>query len=157
MTTTTHSPLETQQHAETFSRTLTGGDIVLLHGDLGAGKTTWVKGLAKGLGIEETIVSPTFTLMSVYPIQAKKNALQTLVHIDTYRLDNEQQLVDIGVEDYLGAPDTVCVIEWPEKLSSLLKNKKTKSVSLETLSPQDRQITVREDTTVSPDASSPVF
>lgn len=107
---------------------LKGGDILCLYGDLGAGKTTLVKGLAKGLGIKKNITSPTFALMNMYSAKLHK-----LVHIDTYRLKNEQELVDIGIEDYLGAPDTICVIEWPEKMHKLLKNKKTLKVKIEHL------------------------
>ncbi len=108
-----------------LGKKLTGGDIVLLHGELGAGKTTLTKGIARGLGVKDDIVSPTFTLMNVY----EGNAL-TLVHVDTYRLENEQDLIDIGIQDYLGSPDTVCIIEWPQKIQGLLKNEKTKDVEL---------------------------
>jgi tRNA A37 threonylcarbamoyladenosine biosynthesis protein TsaE len=57
--------------------------------------------------------------------------IKKFVHIDTYRLKDEGELIEIGVEDYLGAPDTVCVVEWPEKLSELLKNKKIKKIKIE--------------------------
>lgn len=117
---------------------LTGGDILLLKGDLGAGKTTFTKGIAQYFGIKKEITSPTFALMNVYPIKSseadsplvKFNRVKTLVHIDTYRLKNEQELLDIGAEDYLGEKNTICVIEWPEKIMSLLKNKKTTAIIL---------------------------
>lgn len=112
-----------------MSAQLHGGDILLLIGDLGAGKTSLVKGVAAGLGIKQEITSPTFTLMNVYKIKNYK--IKNLIHIDTYRLKNEKELVEIGVEDYLGQPDTVCVIEWPEKITELLKNKKTTTIALE--------------------------
>ncbi|OGH91153.1 MAG: tRNA (adenosine(37)-N6)-threonylcarbamoyltransferase complex ATPase subunit type 1 TsaE, partial [Candidatus Magasanikbacteria bacterium RIFOXYD12_FULL_33_17] len=85
---------------EKIASKLTGGDIILLQGELGAGKTTMSKGIAKGLGITDEIVSPTFTLMNVY-----ENG--KLVHIDTYRLENAGGLLEIGVEDYLGQADTI--------------------------------------------------
>ncbi len=107
-----------------IAKDLTGGDIVLLHGDLGAGKTTITKGIAKGLGIEDEMVSPTFTLMNVY-------ADGKLVHIDTYRLEDEEQLIEIGVEDYLARPETITIIEWPEKIDGLLKGKKVVNVMIE--------------------------
>ena len=118
---------------------LHGGDVVLLYGDLGAGKTTLTKGIALGLGIKSNIVSPTFTLMQVYKIEdlslprAKSRGLKikNLVHIDTYRLEDEKQLLEIGAQDYIGDPETVCVIEWPEKVSELLKDCKIKKITIE--------------------------
>lgn len=129
---TSNSPEQTIQLGKKIAAKLKGGDIVLLHGDLGAGKTTLVKGIALGLGIRDEILSPTFTLMNVYGIKTlKQKNIKTLVHIDTYRLENEKQLIEIGAEDYLGDQNTICVIEWPEKLKKLLKNKKTINVTIE--------------------------
>lgn len=119
------------EYGKTLAQTMHGGDIILLHGDLGAGKTTLTKGIAKYFGIED-VVSPTFTLMQVYHLgnQTYKN-INTFVHIDTYRLEDEQQLQEIGVEDYLGEKNTVCIIEWPEKMQKLLENKKVINVYIE--------------------------
>lgn len=133
-----NSEQETENFGQELSLKLKGGDILLLSGELGAGKTTFIKGIARGLGITSEITSPTFTLMNVYPTSTNKN----LVHIDTYRLNDEQELIDIGVEDYLGKPNTICVIEWPEKISGLLKNKKTTSILLEHLENNKRRITI---------------
>lgn len=140
---TSSSSQETQRIGKDLAFQLTGGDIVLLHGELGAGKTTFVKGLAEGLGIKDDILSPTFTLLNIYKIQDSGFRIQTLVHIDTYRLKNEQELVDIGVEDYLGADDAICVIEWPEKLPNLLKNKKTLNVFFESMGESERKIRIK--------------
>ena len=106
----------------TLASTLKGGDIVALRGELGAGKTTLMKGIAEFFGIDpKDVVSPTFTLMQEYKIKRSKDQKITrLIHIDTYRLKSEDELVEIGVEDYLGEPETVCVIEWPEKMMGLL-------------------------------------
>ncbi len=131
MTITTKSQLETELFGKKLAAKLKGGDILLLSGDLGAGKTSLVKGLAKGLGIKNEITSPTFTLMNVYKIKNKKTQPWQFVHIDTYRLKDEKELLEIGAEDYLGNPNTICVIEWPEKIAGLLKNKPTTSISLE--------------------------
>ena len=104
-----------------------------LSGDLGSGKTTFVKGLAAAFGLNpETVTSPTFTLMNVYPLKPSYNGADTFVHIDTYRLKNEQELIAIGAEDYLGAPDAISVIEWPEKLTVLLNNKKINHIRFHT-------------------------
>lgn len=110
---------------------LKGGDVVLLYGELGAGKTTLTRGMAEYFGIKKTITSPTFTLMNVYEVESTKYKVKRLVHIDTYRLENEKQLVEIGAEDYIGDPETVCVIEWPEKLAGLLEGKRVKKIYIE--------------------------
>jgi len=123
MTITTNSPQETEKFGIKLSQKLTGGDILLLSGDLGARKTALVKGIAKGLGIQNEITSPTFTLMNIYDIKDKKRKIETMVHIDTYRLKHEKELLEIGVEDYLGKDNTVCLVEWPEKIINILKNK----------------------------------
>jgi len=114
-----------------FAQTLSGGDVVLLEGDLGAGKTTLTKGIAEYFGVKQEITSPTFTLMNVYPISNFKFQISNLVHVDTYRLENEDDLIEIGIEDYLGAPDTICLIEWPEKLKTLLRGKKIIKIKIE--------------------------
>lgn len=122
-----------------------GGDVVLLEGELGAGKTTLMKGIAKFFGVKKNITSPTFTLMNIYGIRNTKNTkLRNLIHIDTYRLKDEEDLLEIGAEDYLGAADAVCVIEWPEKISTLLKNKKTISITIEHKSKNKRMIEIRD-------------
>ncbi|MBU0660816.1 tRNA (adenosine(37)-N6)-threonylcarbamoyltransferase complex ATPase subunit type 1 TsaE [Patescibacteria group bacterium] len=114
-----------------IASTCKAGDILLLQGDLGAGKTTLSKGIAQGLGLTEPLTSPTFTLMNLYELPQEINKITELVHIDTYRLEDEEGLKDIGVEDYLGSPNTLCIIEWPGKITELLKNKKTILLELE--------------------------
>jgi len=109
----------------------TGGDILLLQGDLGAGKTTLSKGIAEGLGLTEPLTSPTFTLMNVYQLPEEINGITELVHVDTYRLEDEEELLDIGIEDYLNNPHTLCLIEWPEKIAGILQNKQTILLELE--------------------------
>ena len=123
---------------EKISSKLNGGDIILLQGELGAGKTTMSKGIAKGLGITDEIVSPTFTLMNVY-----ENG--KLVHIDTYRLENADGLLEIGVEDYLGQADTITIVEWPEKIQELIKDKKTIEISIVKQDDNSREITIVPD------------
>jgi tRNA threonylcarbamoyladenosine biosynthesis protein TsaE len=97
-----------------FAASLNVGDVVLLRGDLGAGKTHFVKGIAEGLGGQASSVqSPTFTLVNEYPTSP------ILYHFDMYRLENEQQAFQIGFEEYLYG-EGICVIEWPERVASLL-------------------------------------
>lgn len=134
-----NSEQDTKNIAKKIAASLKGGDIVLLYGDLGAGKSTFTRGVAEYFQITDNITSPTFTLMNIYPI--KNNEIKQLVHIDTYRLENEKQMIEIGAEDYLGAPDTVCFIEWPEKLDTLLQNKKIIKITIEHAG-EERTITV---------------
>ena len=95
--------------AEEFSKFLRDGDIVLLKGELGAGKTTFVRGLAKGLGIDPSIVrSPTFTLMNVYPGKI------TLYHADLYRLDDPSQIFYVGLEEVIEEGEGILAIEWAD-------------------------------------------
>ncbi len=151
----TESPEKTKAVGKEIATSLKGGDILLLSGDLGAGKTTLVKGIAEGLGIQEEITSPTFTLMNTYPVRlarrslgaggSPKSEVRSLIHIDTYRLNSENELLAIGAEDYLGNPDTVCIIEWPEKISTLLKDKKTTAIQLFHVSENIRKIIILQD------------
>lgn len=99
--------------AQQIVAALHGGDVVLLSGELGAGKTTLAKAIAAALGVRETITSPTFTLMNIYG--TKHPEITTLMHMDTYRMDRVEELHEIGVETYLGEPHTVCIVEWPER------------------------------------------
>ncbi|MEK7680833.1 MAG: tRNA (adenosine(37)-N6)-threonylcarbamoyltransferase complex ATPase subunit type 1 TsaE [Patescibacteria group bacterium] len=138
---TSNSDKETKKIGQDLSRSFSGGDILLLYGELGAGKTTLVKGIAKGLGIDKEITSPTFSLMNIFEV--KKRNFNKLIHIDTYRLEKEQELIQIGAEDYLGVPDAVVIVEWPEKMENLLKNKKVKKIRTEH-SCSGRKITIED-------------
>lgn len=138
----TRSDKETIAYGKKIAATLKPGDIVCLYGDLGAGKTTLVKGIAQGLGVKKNITSPTFAILNVLPVRNSKFKVCKLVHIDTYRLKNEQELIDIGAEDYLGAPDAICVIEWPEKMKKLLKNKKCVNIRIEHGDKSKRKLTI---------------
>ena len=97
--------------AEEYAKTLTAGDVVLLHGEMGAGKTVFVKGLALGLGIEDEITSPTYAYMNDYG--------GVLYHYDCYRLKNGAQAEALGLCDYFYAGG-VCVIEWSENIADVL-------------------------------------
>ncbi len=136
------SPDTTKQAGAELARKIIGGAIICLRGDLGAGKTTFTKGFAEGLGLQHDMTSPTFTLMNVYRLPHTAPARE-LVHIDTYRLESEAELIGIGVEDYLGQPHTITLIEWPEKISTLLHNKKVINVTIDHLEETTRKITVQ--------------
>jgi tRNA threonylcarbamoyladenosine biosynthesis protein TsaE len=104
-----HSPAETIALGERWGRAATSGLVVCLSGDLGAGKTQFVKGVAAGLGIAERVHSPTFALVNIYD-----GGRLALYHVDLYRLDTPQQIAAAGLEEYL-APAGVTVVEWAER------------------------------------------
>lgn len=107
------SPEETEKIGFEFGQAAKKGDIFCLSGDLGAGKTVFTKGFAKGLGVEDYVTSPTFTLINEYDGRLK------LYHFDVYRLSSEDDMYDLGYDEYLFG-DGVCLIEWPERIMGLL-------------------------------------
>lgn len=104
-----HNPAETEALGEAWGREATSGLVIGLSGDLGAGKTQFVKGLARGLGVTERVHSPTFALVNVY-----SGGRLELFHLDLYRLDTPEQILGAGLEEYL-QPAGVAVIEWAER------------------------------------------
>ena len=116
----TGSESETIKIGKKIANKLKAGDIILLRGNLGAGKTVLAKGILEYFGIKN-VVSPTFTLMQIYKNKPIQKNISILAHIDTYRVKNEKELVEIGIEDYLGEENTICLIEWPEKMDILFK------------------------------------
>lgn len=120
----TTSEKETMDFGKRLARTFKGGEVIALHGDLGAGKTTLIKGIAKGLGIKKVITSPTFILMNVYKVEDLRFKIKVLIHIDCYRIKNEKDIEGIGAQEYFGRKDSVVVIEWPENIKKFLPKKK---------------------------------
>jgi tRNA threonylcarbamoyladenosine biosynthesis protein TsaE len=105
-----HSPKETEALGERWGSTAERGLVLALSGDLGAGKTQFVKGLARGLGVTARVHSPTFTLVNEYSGGRLK-----LFHLDLYRLETPEQILSAGIREFL-SPDGVAVIEWAERL-----------------------------------------
>jgi tRNA threonylcarbamoyladenosine biosynthesis protein TsaE len=110
---TSHSPEETGALGEKLGSTAKRGAVFALTGELGAGKTQFVKGLARGLGVSARVHSPTFTLVNEYA-----GGRLRLFHLDLYRLETRAQIVSAGLEEFL-QPDGVAVIEWAEKICDL--------------------------------------
>ncbi len=106
-----HSPEETALWAEQFAKTLGRGDVVLLEGDMGAGKTVLAKGIARGLGIGEDVTSPTYAYVNSYG--------GLLHHFDCYRIVSERQAVELGFCDYFDS-GAVCLVEWSENIRGIL-------------------------------------
>ncbi len=105
---------ETQKIGQDFAKTLKEDDTVLLFGDLGFGKTTFVKGVAKGMGIKGRIISPTFTIIKEY---------ENLYHLDLYRIENQKQIDELGLSDLLESPG-IKLIEWPENMHGIMPQKR---------------------------------
>jgi tRNA threonylcarbamoyladenosine biosynthesis protein TsaE len=120
----------------TIGARLRAGDVVLLHGDLGAGKTTLTQGIAAGLGVRDHVQSPTFTLVSEHP-----GASLTLYHVDLYRLSDPAELETFGFDDLLRPSDGVSVIEWPERAGEWLPEDYL-AIELAVAGPDQRRITI---------------
>lgn len=134
------SPEETFSLGQKLAATLKGGEILAFFGDLGAGKTAFVQGLAVGLGVKKIVNSPTFTILKVYPV--KKGKIKQLCHIDAYRLSQGKELLDIGAGDYLGAVDTVSAVEWAERVLEILPNKVV-TINIKNISLNVRKIIIK--------------
>jgi tRNA threonylcarbamoyladenosine biosynthesis protein TsaE len=113
VTVTTRSAAETMEVAARVGSLLLAGDVVLLAGELGTGKTVFAKGIARALGVDEPVVSPSFTVVREY-----EGALP-MVHVDVYRIDRLQELHDLGFDDMLG-DDAVAVVEWGDRVNALI-------------------------------------
>lgn len=135
----TTSEKQTFTLAKNLAKTLTGGEVITLQGNLGAGKTVFTKGLAAGLGIKKIVNSPTFVLMNIYEV--KHPMIKQLVHIDCYRLKNPKDIIDIGATEYFNQPDTVVVIEWAEKIKNILPRSRF-NISINLKGETSRQISL---------------
>lgn len=130
----THSPEETIEFAKTIGQKLHGGDIIAYRGGLGAGKTTFTRGLAIGMGLPDEVTSPTFALVNEY--RGKTN----LYHFDMYRIMSSENLETTGFFDYMN-DDNVLAIEWSENIEDSLP-KSTVLITFERIDDDTRQITV---------------
>lgn len=139
-----HSPAETEALGERWGRDVQRGLVIALSGDLGAGKTQLVKGLARGLGVTSRVHSPTFTLVNEY-----RGGRLRLFHLDLYRLETPAQIRSAGLEEYW-QPDGVAVIEWAERVKEELRMKNeeeqrlVRRVRIEVLGETERHITYED-------------
>lgn len=137
MTTRTKSAKETQKFGKEFAQKIKGGGVIFLYGELGAGKTTFVQGLAKGLGIKKRIVSPTFILARRYPLPEEK----FFWHVDLYRLNDSQEVEVLGLSEKAKEEGNIMVVEWPEKIAeSWPRTQSGFAIKFKTLSEKEREI-----------------
>ncbi len=130
----TKTPEETELLGERLGKTMSGGEVIAYRGDLGAGKTAFTRGLARGLGISMRVTSPTYTVVNEY-----SGGRLPLFHFDMYRLGSSDELFDIGWEDYL-ARGGVCAVEWSENVDDAMDG--AIFVSIERLDDETREITI---------------
>ena len=130
------SEAETEAIGERFAEDLASGTVVAMYGDLGAGKTAFVRGMDRGMGLSCRVSSPTFTIVNEYEGERE------LIHFDMYRLESSDELFEIGWEDYL-ARGAVCAVEWSEKVEDAFFGDET-VVRIEKLGDNERLITIGE-------------
>ena len=129
----TRSAKETRKLGESLAERLKPGDVLLLEGDLGAGKSELTRGIARGLGVEETVTSPSFTILNVY-----ESGRCPLYHFDWYRLEGSGELYELGMDEYLGG-DGIAVVEWPDRCPDAIPENSYRII-LETLGENERNI-----------------
>lgn len=129
-----NSEKETENIGAAFAKDLKGGSVVAMYGDLGAGKTAFVRGMARGMGLDAHVSSPTFTIVNEYPGERE------LIHFDMYRLASADELFDIGWEDYLNR-GAVCAVEWSENVRDAFFGDEI-NVTIEKISDCSRRITI---------------
>ena len=137
MLTVTNSAAETRALGEKLASRLKAGDVVVLEGELGAGKSELARGIARGLGVTETVTSPSFTILNVY-----ESGRCPLYHFDWYRLESEEELYELGMDEYLGG-DGIAVVEWAERCPDAVPENVLR-IRLEVTGGESRRITVNE-------------
>ncbi|KKR76429.1 MAG: hypothetical protein UU21_C0010G0012 [Candidatus Levybacteria bacterium GW2011_GWA2_40_8] len=116
------SPEETKKIAGEIASSLQPGDVIALFGELGSGKTTFVQGMTKELGIKDRIISPTFLIIREHKLKTTNPKLKTLFHVDLYRIDKD--FMNLGLQEIFSDREAVMVIEWAEKIENLLPEKR---------------------------------
>ena len=159
ITKTTHSEIETTNFGLEFSDFLRPGDLIALEGELGAGKTTFIKGICDALGVEH-ISSPTFTIVNTYTITVptfgddsvedfikahteSQNRLVNIHHIDFYRIANQTELLERGIEEYIGDENAIVIIEWAEKFEEFITEYNPIRINIEIEGENQRLFTIK--------------
>ena len=135
----TNSPEESKELAKQLSKELKSPRLIALYGNLGSGKTTFIQGLAEGLGIKKRVLSPTFVFIREYDLSSKRK----FYHVDLYRLDSERNAETIGLSDIFTDNGAIAAIEWPEKIENLLPAG-TMKINFSTVSENKRKIEISD-------------
>ena len=133
--TQSESPEETEAVGFAMASIVQPGSVIALYGDLAAGKTCFVRGLARGLNVQEPVSSPTFTIVNEY------HGTQTVFHLDLYRLTTVGEIYDLGYEELFDGPPGICVIEWAERAEGLLPSERV-DVRFEHMGEDVRRISI---------------
>lgn len=131
--------VSTHKIAKKFIKQIDKNQTYILSGDLGGGKTTFVQGIGMALNINKRITSPTFVLMKIYKIKNNKH-VNKVCHIDAYRIKDPEELINIGIEEYLSDDKCLTLIEWGEKVKTILPKHRT--ISFEIINKNSRKITI---------------
>ncbi|MDD5568969.1 MAG: tRNA (adenosine(37)-N6)-threonylcarbamoyltransferase complex ATPase subunit type 1 TsaE [Candidatus Pacebacteria bacterium] len=140
----TNSPEETKELGEKLAKKIKPGAkaaVICLAGELGAGKTVFVQGFAKGLGVKEKILSPTFVIMNRFSV--KKGEFKNFYHFDCYRLESEKDLSVLEFENILAGKQNIICLEWPEKISKSFLECGTQ-IKFESVNEKQRKITIKQ-------------
>jgi len=135
---TSTSEDETHSIAAEFASKLQKGDIVTLSGDLGVGKTEFVRGVCSYFQVEDIVTSPTFSIINLYRGQMPSGESVQIIHVDLYRLKSKQELKTIGLDEWLALPDAIKLVEWPEKANGAL-NRSRYSVTIRAVPGNEEQ------------------
>lgn len=136
----TNGPKETQELGKKISADLKPGDVLALYGELGSGKTTFIQGIAQGLGIEKRVISPTFVFVRRYPIN--RQSLIALYHIDLYRIGKVADANGLGLEEIFNEEKAITVIEWAGRIKEILPKKRI-DIHFEYLDENQRKIKIK--------------
>ncbi len=135
---------ETESKGARFAKTLANGLTLALSGEFGCGKTVFTRGIARGLGIELPITSPSFTIIQEYKLEER-----ILYHLDLYRIDTEENALAFGIDDFIGNKHAITVIEWADRIPNLL-GRNCITIQFEAMSLQQRVIRFYQNLTISP-------
>jgi tRNA threonylcarbamoyladenosine biosynthesis protein TsaE len=130
---------ETKKVGQDLAEKIENGTTILLYGELGAGKTTFVQGFAKGLGIKDRILSPTFVLQRIHDVE--KGKIKRLNHLDLYRIETPIEIKNLGVEELFDEPESITLIEWADRLLNF-KPKNGYKINFKNLEDTEREIEI---------------